>query len=686
MNKYFIFLFLIFSFSFKAQEWKFLTPVKSFSIITNLEVTPDQTLYMLDQSQSGVVASSKDGGTTWKKHLRNEIYRDIQMLNNNTGFVLTQTGIRKTTDGFENSVYKPANAAFLRSFYFVNESVGFLGGNSGVIYKTLNSGATFSFVSLPEQSNINDIFFLDENKGFVCAANGKVYKTTNQGATWVATNLSSTSINKILFINNTDAFIVGNNGKLFKTTDQGTNWAPVTISATYNLNDIKFQTGRLYIVGGDNRIYKSLDMGQTWSDQRLINVYPYNSLNSIGFLNGNIIVGGESNIYKSSDAVNWSLLVPGIYPSVLKSISFANDDKGVIAGSGSTGYYSVVYRTADGGHTWANQKVTFTLNAFKGVQLKENGKGILIGNGSYALSSDFGQTWGNFSSTSPPIYPSAFWLKNNGNILFGTSSPYVVTTNGIYSITPPSSAFQFTELGQVETIQFYNDMIGYAGAYQKLYKTTDGGITWNSVFDLGTSVIYINIVNADKINIATNANEFYTSNDAGTSWIETTDSTSPRFHFINENVGYDLDINFDLYRTVDGGATSQLIVPQTNYFNSYNTNLNAIQFFNNKVVAVGDLSDIYILELPAVPLSANESAGINNTDPKLLVYPNPTTSSVFFKTPVILDRVQVYDTNGRIMKFTKENNGINISHLSEGIYFIKFESAGKWFTQKIIKK
>ncbi len=87
-------------------------PVKSFSIITNLEVTPDQTLYMLDQSQYGVVASSKDGGHTWRKLFRNEIYRDIQMLNNNIGFILTQTGIYKTTDGFNTSVSKSANAAF----------------------------------------------------------------------------------------------------------------------------------------------------------------------------------------------------------------------------------------------------------------------------------------------------------------------------------------------------------------------------------------------------------------------------------------------------------------------------------------------------------------------------------------------------------------------------------------------
>lgn len=686
MNKYLTLLLLGFISMLEAQEWKFLTPVKSFSIITNLEVTPDQTLYMLDQSQFGVVASSKDGGVTWRKIFRNEIYRDIQMLNNNVGFVLTQSGIYKTTDGFNTSVSKSANAAFLRSFYFVNENIGFLGGNSGVIYKTLNSGNSFSFVSLPEQSNINDIFFINENIGFVCAANGKVYKTINQGANWTATNLSSTSINKILFINNTDAFIVGNNGKLFKTNDQGTSWSSVPISATYNLNDIKLHDNQLYIVGGDNRIYKSSNLGQTWADQRLINTYPYFSLNSIGILNGNMIVGGESNIYKSTDTTNWSFLVPGVYPSELKSISFADDNQGVIVGSGSTGFYSVIYRTTNGGYNWTNQAATFTLNAFKGVQLKENGKGIIIGNGSYSLTSNFGQTWSSFNTTNPATYPSAFWVKNNGDILLGTASPYVSPPNGIHFISPPSTASQFTDMGKIESIQFYNDMVGYAGGSQKLFKTTDGGITWNSIFEATGYLDYVNVINATKINISANYGKRYTSNNAGATWIETTNSNTPQFYFINENLGYYFNSNSDLYRTTDGGATSQLVVPCTNYYNSNITDINAFKYFNNKIIAVGDYSDIFIVDFSNSSLTTNENDVVNKNDSKLLLYPNPTTSSIFFKTNVTLDKVQVYDTNGKIVSFTKENNGINISHLPQGIYFVKFESNGKWLTQKIIKK
>ncbi|MGE8553978.1 MAG: YCF48-related protein [Chryseobacterium jejuense] len=677
MYKYFSILFLSLVSFIKAQEWKFLTPVKGYSVISSLEVTPNQTLYLVDNNS--IAASSKDGGITWRKLFRDDCL-DIQMLNDNVGFVLKGHQIFKTTNAFTTSIPYTVSGDFLKKMYFVNESVGFVCGSTGVIYKTTNGGANFTSISLSINTTLNDVFFINPNIGFVSGDNGTLYKTTNQGANWTPIPLNTTGIDKILFINDTEGYVTGNNGGIFKTTDQGNSWTTLTTNTPYRLFDIKYNAGKLYAVGQDNRLLKSSDMGQTWTQQRLMDTFPYNNLHSIGFVNGTIVIGGKSNIYKSTNGTNWSILVPGVYPSTLKSISFGNDNKGTIVGNQSG--YSVVYYTEDGGHNWINKKATFALDAFKGVHIRENGKGVLIGNGSHSFTSDFGKTWDNGTATNHPTFVSPFWLKNNGDLLLGTTSPYSLANNGIHLLTT-SYTSQFTPTDVVETIQFYNDMIGYAGTYKNLYKTTDGGLTWNIIYTLPTSITYINIVNANKIQIGTNNHMYYTSNNAGSTWTENTDQN--KYHYIDELTGYYFDPSRNVYRTTDGGLTSQLVVPTSDYFNSDLNTIHAIKYFKNKIIAVGSLSDIFIVEFSDQSLGTHESEKTKD-NPAIQIYPNPTTASVFFNTPVALDKVQVYDVQGKIMAFTKENNGINISHLGAGAYFIKFESNGKWLTQKIIKK
>lgn len=662
----------------KAQEWKFLTPVKGNSAIKSLEVTPNQTIYIVDKGSTA--SSSSDGGITWRKLFRSGCI-DIQMLNDNVGFVLKDFQIFKTTDAFATSTPYNLSGDFLKNMYFVNESVGFVCGNTGVIYKTTNGGANFTSVSLSINTTLNDVFFINPNIGFVAGENGTLYKTTNQGATWAPIPLNTTGIDKILFINDHEGYVTGNSGGIFKTTDQGNTWIALSTNTQSRLYDIKYNTGKLYAVGSDNRLLKSSDMGQTWTQQRLIDAFPYNDLYSIGFVNGTIVIGGQSNIYKSANGTNWNILVPGIYPSSLKSISFGNDNKGVIVGN-QTGY-SVVYYTENGGYNWTNKKATFTLDAFKGAHIRENGKGVLIGNGSHSFTSDFGKTWDNSNIINHPAFVSPYWLKSNGDVLLGTASPYVAPNNGIHLFTT-SNTSHFTLTDKVvKTIQFYDDMIGYAGTYQNLYKTTDGGLTWNNIYTVPATITNINIINANKIQIGTNNDMHYISNNAGSTWTENTNDD--QYHYINELIGYHMDSGWNIYRTTDGGLTSQLIVPQSNYFNYNLTTINDLKFFKNKIIAIGTTSDIFIVEFPEPSLGTHESKKTKD-NPNIQVYPNPTTASVFFKTPTALDKVQVYDIQGKIMKFGKENNGINISHLKPGTYFIKFESNGKWITQKIIKK
>lgn len=82
---------------------------------------------------------------------------------------------------------------------------------------------------------------------------------------------------------------------------------------------------------------------------------------------------------------------------------------------------------------------------------------------------------------------------------------------------------------------------------------------------------------------------------------------------------------------------------------------------------------------------STESFTTNN----LFVYPNPTSDRLYFNTTVdiSLDKVEIYDTIGkRILTSQINNNSVDISQLTSGVYFVKIYSGESQVTKKIIKK
>src|SRR5690606_33617659 len=91
--------------------------------------------------------------------------------------------------------------------------------------------------------------------------------------------------------------------------------------------------------------------------------------------------------------------------------------------------------------------------------------------------------------------------------------------------------------------------------------------------------------------------------------------------------------------------------------------------------------------------------GIDNTlnvDSKIYndsvsVSPNPTSDFLYFissESNISIDKVEIYDTIGkRVFASELNNNSIDISNLTPGVYMVKIYSEdGGYVTKKIIKK
>jgi photosystem II stability/assembly factor-like uncharacterized protein len=116
--------------------------------------------------------------------------------------------------------------------WFVNSTTGFAVGESGLVLRTTNAGATWSIVTGGVLNHFNALDFDSTGTVGVAVADGTaVLRTTDGGSNWIfhatglaAGNYTSVSVPKVGGTNM--AFICGDGGRIYRCADivAGTNW------------------------------------------------------------------------------------------------------------------------------------------------------------------------------------------------------------------------------------------------------------------------------------------------------------------------------------------------------------------------------------------------------------------------------------------------------------------------------
>ena len=265
-------------------------------------------------------------------------YSSIWFLNKDTGFVCghqewwnspNNSIILRTMDGGStwDTVFSNSTGLFLfpMSIQFINDSIGYCGGQDGYIYHTFDMGSTwigwnncflgddFSSLFFPKVDTgfvhtfdgclerrannppctvlgcdfgdnyfpgTGSLRFLNENDGYVAGGNGRFARTADRGNTWQAFNNPDTSIEVLCawMSDTSHGVMAGTNGKVAVTNDGGNTWSPITTISQYSILDMSFiNTIKGYAVGGigiwwwtvpsnERRgvIWKTQDGGYTW--------------------------------------------------------------------------------------------------------------------------------------------------------------------------------------------------------------------------------------------------------------------------------------------------------------------------------------------------------------------------------------------------------------------------------------
>jgi photosystem II stability/assembly factor-like uncharacterized protein len=256
----------------KVQSQWVQQSASTMNMLCSVYFTSVDTGYICDENNN--LYKTINGGTNWTLRATNGPAYKIQFLNSDVGFG-NGNGIIKTVNGGQTwtTSYSPTT----QDFCFINSNIGYAAIDSAlscVIKKTIDGGVSWHTVHAIPNTWGWCMFFYDEQHGYLGDQSGYIYKTSDGGLNWnisFADPLGGLNINAIFFpTQNIGYTLPSYEGSVFKTTNGGTTWDSIHFAFPEPLNSVYFlnkDTG--YVAGGNGYstgyIYKTTNGGNTWS-------------------------------------------------------------------------------------------------------------------------------------------------------------------------------------------------------------------------------------------------------------------------------------------------------------------------------------------------------------------------------------------------------------------------------------
>ncbi len=352
----------------------------------------------------------------------------------------------------------------------------------------------------------------DRSKYYVAVASGGVWKTVNAGTTWtpVFDGEGSFSIGAIaLDPKNSSTVWVGtgeHNSQrsvaygdgIYKSEDGGKSWKNMGLKTSEHIGKIAIDPrdsnvvfvaaqGPLWSAGGERGLYKTTDGGKTW--KAVITISENTGVTDVVIDPSNpntmyaaswqrrrhfytLINGGpESAIYKSIDGGDtWAKLKSGLPPGDLGRIGLAVspvDTNVVYATVEATGILSGIFRSNDRGATWERTSSTIAQGMYYGqiVADPKNVDRIYIPNVVFQVSDDSGKTQRPLGERLKHVDNHAIWVDPNN-----TDYMLVGCDGGVYESFDKGSNWNFKS--NMPIAQFYDVAVDNNSPFYNVYGGT----------------------------------------------------------------------------------------------------------------------------------------------------------------------------------------------------------------------
>ncbi|NVO04037.1 MAG: T9SS type A sorting domain-containing protein [Bacteroidetes bacterium] len=231
----------------------------------------------------GCILKTSNNGTSWDTTYSTAMpfgFNDISYTslatiiavgqNINTGNLDSGLIVKSTDSG--NS-WTTLSTIGLTCLSFPSTNIGYVGGINGSILKTIDGGNNWNVLNTGTNSYVRSIFFINDTIGFVCG-NDTLLKTTDGGLNWISQPLiigTGFSLSKIFFptdsVGYCNTFACGNDLTIFKTTDQGNTWISQYVNQAYCTLSMFFTDNSTGYTVGQFDVSKTTDGGISWNHQ-----------------------------------------------------------------------------------------------------------------------------------------------------------------------------------------------------------------------------------------------------------------------------------------------------------------------------------------------------------------------------------------------------------------------------------
>lgn len=550
--------------------------------------------------------------------------------------------------------------------------------NSSKLHITDDYGDNWLTYDLPFNQVIQS-HFINEQIGFICSGNGKIAKTVNGGESWDLIFTDNINFLSMYFVNENLGFAYADNHTLFKTINGGASWTTKTLD--YEMYDFHFVNDQVgFGVGETGKIYKTINAGESWIPRGYNNViYGSPRFAAVYFKSENegIISGQRGMILKTNNSASTWSPYSFLYDPIWGGCLF--DEVGYVH------TLEKLYKTVDGGQNWSTTNKPSNSGMIRKIQFFDDNNGIMLaGKPNYDditklyKTIDGGQTWSILNSDEDARKSTIQFINESLGFAYATSPFYrmQITTNGGQSFQDLDYESEYFD------INFVSENIGYSIGYgwNRIFKTIDGGLTWNVHYIDNNGIKDIEFLNAEVGYMLTS--RIYKTIDGGNTWImlPSLGEYIDVINFYTTEKGYAIDDDNVVYHTINGGESWNI---STSFYNE----IKNIKITGQNVLLYGDYG--LIAKTNTNHMSVNDFP--INPKYEIQVYPNPSSNLINIKIDqsLTINRLEIYDFTGKLIsqKLTNETN-YSIKNLSAGIYILKVYTKEKetFSTKLIVKK